>query len=389
MAADRILLAVVAACAVGIVALVLAELGGGRGPETEMTPVAGGSVLSNDLADAASASSTAERRPGRPADWSGESTEDFHRHCPGFDKAIARRGVRGGFTPLCEMRLDQRFLDEVPLLTPLTAEHNTLTWRHVFDDPLRKRQLVIETLANPACRVAVGETRHDLADRCNADALADYAVLKYKCASGLYRIGRRIDRGIAYPLFFDLRDRLFDSDSYWRKRWGVENAYFRHAWIAAKCAGVPPRALASLGAFDDSMEFGGRPRPGEEHWWWAEQGFEAYQLMGVADRLASHLARTGYGYERADISTWQRVQPVMAEVLRVKDPGRYASSSEEKMARLKHAIATSTWARIRRIDIDDSWLYGLVGEFTPEEFERATAEADGMMAKQRADSYYH
>ncbi|MDE0660782.1 MAG: hypothetical protein F4029_05215 [Gammaproteobacteria bacterium] len=30
---------------------------------------------------------------------------------------------------------------------------------------------------------------------------------------------------------------------------------------------------------------------GEEYWGWAEQGFEAYQLMGIADRLAAHITR--------------------------------------------------------------------------------------------------
>ena len=52
-------------------------------------------------------------------------------------------------------------------------------------------------LSDPVCQAAIdGETRHDLRARCHADAVADYAVLKYKCASGLYRIGRPISHGI-------------------------------------------------------------------------------------------------------------------------------------------------------------------------------------------------
>ena len=382
---DRRLVALVLAGAASLSTLVLVESGFSETADRSDSTDADSANEPNDIGATSPA-----RQPGRSPDWSGESTEDFHRHCPGFDEPVARRGVRGAFTTQCEARLDQRFLDEVPLLTPITAADKTLTWRHVFHDPLGKRQLVLDTLADPVCKPAVdGEIRHDLQARCHADAVADYAVLKYKCASGLFRIGRRIASGIDYPPLFNLLERLSDNDEYWRKRWGVENAYFRHAWIAAKCAGIPEAALASLGAIPNAMEFGGKPAPGEEHWWWAEQGFEAYQLMGVADRLASHLSRTEYGYEPAEISVWQRVQPVVAEVLKVKDPGRLRGSADERMARLKHVVATTHWALIRRIDIDDTWLRGQVGKFSSEELAQATKAAQAMMAKQDASSYHH
>lgn len=383
MTMGRMLVALVLAGAACLSTLVLVESGFGETADRPGSIDADSANEPNDIG-----ATDPARRPGRSPDWSAESTEDLHRHCPGFGEPVAQRGVRGAFTTQCEARLDQRFLDEVPPLMPFTAEDNTLTWRHVFHDPLGKRQLVLDTLTDPVCQPAVdGEIRHDLHARCHADAVADYAVLKYKCASGLFRIGSRIASGIGDAALFNPSDPPRDMDEYWRQRWAVENGYFRHAWMAAKCAGIPEAALASLGAIPNAMEFGGKPAPGEEHWWWAEQGFEAYQLMGVADRLASHLSRTEYGYEPAEISVWQRVQPVMAEVLKVKDPGRYQSSADEKIARLKHALVTSQWAWIRQTDIDDTWLYGQVGEFTEEEKARATKAAEAMMAKQRASSY--
>lgn len=322
-----------------------------------------------DVLAESGAGSNSPRRPGRIAHWSDESTRDLHRHCRNLSKPLSKRGVRDGFTSRCEARLDQRFLDEVPVLMPIAAEENTLTWRHAFDDPLGKRRIVLDVLADPECQVADDEVRHDLAQRCSADLVADYAVLKYKCASGLYRVRGRIEPGIREP-------------------WKANVAHFRHAWHAAKCAGVPPEALASLNVFPDSMEFLGEPALGEEHWWWAEQGFEAYQLMGIADRLAAHITRTEYGYEPGDISTWQRVQPVMAEVLKVKDPGRYETPAERKMARLKHAVATTWWMRIRRVNVDTTWLMQQVGVFTQEEYDQATESAHAMMTMQDAESYF-
>ena len=313
------------------------------------------------------AGSNVPRRPGRIAHWSDESTRDLHRHCPALHKPLAERGVRDGFTSRCEARLDQRFLDEVPILMPIAAEQNTLTWRHALDDPLGKRSIVLDVLADPQCQVADDDV-YDLAQRCRADVVADYAVLKYKCASGFYRVRGRIEHGIREP-------------------WDSNVAHFRHAWHAAKCAGVPAEALASLNVFPDSMAFLGEPAPGEERWWWAEQGFEAYQLMGIADRLAAHITRTDYGYEPEDISTWQRVQPVMAEVLKVKDPGRYETLAARKAARLKHVVATLFWMRVRRVDVDTAWLFRQVGDYTQDEYDQATENAEAMMTRQRAESY--
>ncbi|MCY4095774.1 MAG: hypothetical protein OXG05_11710 [Gammaproteobacteria bacterium] len=333
-----------------------------------------------------------KRIPGHPVAFSNEPTTDLHLHCPEFVGPLEERGVRGGFTPGCEARLDEQYLDEIPPLMPFEAADNRVSWRYVFDQPHVKRSLVLDALSNPECLSALNDVAPDaLAERCRADAIADYAVLKYQCGGDYYGIRSRIANGTESPWWYTYRlERLIDNESYWRKRWGVERAYFRYAWITAKCAGLPDGVLASLGVFDDSKEFGGDPAPDEENWWWAEQGFEAYQLMGIADQLSTELTRTAYGYDPISITTWQRVEPVMAEVLQVKDPGEYVDASQEKAARLKHFVAASTWMKIRRSDkVSEDWLLEQVGEFSNEELEQAASEATTMMAKQETDSYLY
>ena len=179
-------------------------------------------------------------------------------------------------------------------------------------------------------------------------------------------------------------DRIFDNDSYWQTRWRQEYLFYHHAWIAAKCAGVPHGALASLGVFEDTMELGGSPAPGEEDWWWAEQGFEAYKLMDVADRLSSNFTRIEYGYDSESKikSAWQGIHPLMAEVLKVKEPGNFSNAAEEKVARLKHFIAASTWMKMLREDVDQDWLLEHIGEYSDDEFAQAAEEAKEMMDKQ-------
>ena len=325
-----------------------------------------------------------KRIPGRPVVLSYEPTDDLRRHCPDFVGELEDRGVRGGFTPECEARLDDRFFDEIPPLMPFEAKDNRITWRYAFDQPMLKRKIVLDALSNPEClKVPEGAAQEDLAERCRVDAIADYAVLKYQCGSGFYRMRGRIENGIELPWWYVFPfERLYDNESYWRKRWGIERAYFQYAWITAKCAGLPSAALASLRVFENTMEFGGEPAVGEENWWWAEQGFEAYELMGVAQQLSSNFARTKYGYETRTLSVWQRVQPLMAELIQIKDPGVYSNAAEEKAARLKHFISASTWMRLRRTDVNESWLQKQIGEYTNEELEEAGAAATEMMTNQ-------
>lgn len=311
-------------------------------------------------------------------------TDDLHRHCPDFVAPLEERGVRGGFTPECEARLDEQFFDEVPPLMPFNAQDYRITWRYVFERPMSKRWLVRDALVKPECRdVPDDAATMDLAEHCRVDAIADYAVLKYKCASGYYRLRGRIDEGIVLPFWYVFPlERFFDNESYWQKRYGIENGYFRYAWIVAKCAGLPDGALATLGVFENTMDFGGYPAPGEENWWWAEQGYEAYQLMEIADRLFENFKRTEYGYETDTLSTWQRVQPVMAELLQVKQLGDLGNAPDVKAARLKHFISAQTWMKKRRTDVSEDWLLEQIGDFTDEELTQASEEATALMNKQ-------
>ena len=313
-----------------------------------------------------------------------ESTDALHRHCPDFVGPLAERGVRGGFTPDCEAKLDEQFLDEIPPLMPFAAKDNRITWRHVFDRPEVNRRLVIDALSKSECRTVPHDVAvNELAERCRADAIADYAVLKYQCAGDYYGTRGRIEEGVELPWWYVLPlERLFDNESYWRKRWGIEHGYFRYAWITAKCAGLPDGVLASLGAFKDIEEFGGNPAPGEENWWWAKQGFEAFQLMGIAERLFANFSRTKYGEETDTLSVWQRVEPVMAELIQIKHQGAYSNPAESKTLRLRHFIAAQTWMNKRRTLVNEAWLLEQVGEFSEEELAQAAAEATVMMNNQ-------
>ena len=118
-----------------------------------------------------------------------ESTEDLHQHCPDFVGPLAERGVRGGFTPICEERLDEEFSDRNPRFMPFHAKDNRITWRYVFDQPQVKRSLVLDALAKQECRSIPDNTDvNELAEHCRVDAIADFAVLKYQCAGNYHGI---------------------------------------------------------------------------------------------------------------------------------------------------------------------------------------------------------
>lgn len=330
------------------------------------------------------------RIPGRPVAISYEPPDELRRHCAHFAGPLEKREVREGFTPDCETKLDEQFLDEIPPLMPFEATDNRLTWRYVFDQPMDKRRIVLDALAKPEC-LSVPNTiaLEVLAEQCRADAIADYAVLKYKCAGDYYntRLLMKYQSDFPWHYVYSL-DRLFNNESYWQQRRAVENGYFRYAWLAAKCAGFPNDVLASLGVIENTMDFGGQPLPGDEGWWWIEQGYEAYYLMGVADRLSLKLVRTEYGYDPESISTWQRVKPVTAELFKVKNPGYHSDANLERAQRLKHFIAASTWMKIRRtVLVSEEWLLEQIEKFSDEELIQAANEATAMMDKQETDTY--
>lgn len=332
-----------------------------------------------------------KRIPGHHVAISYESTYELHRHCADFLGPLEERGVLGGFTPECEAHLDELYLDEIPPLMPFEATDHRITWRHVFDRPWAKRRLVLDALDNPACLMAPDQLASNrLTEDCRVDAIADYAVLKYQCASGYYRIRGRIEQGIELPWWYVFPlERFLDNESYWRKRSGIERAYFRYAWIAAKCAGLANDVLPSLRRFEITPDFGGEPESGEEGWWWAEQGYEAYLLMGVADRLFDNLTQTKYGYRTETLSVWQRVQPVMAELIQVKRFSSTTNATGEKTARLKHFIAAQTWIKKRRTNVSEDWLREQIGEYSDEELTQAAEEARAMMNEQEVGTNWN
>ncbi len=329
-------------------------------------------------------STSEERKAGTYVVWPGNSTEEIHSSCPGFLEPLDERGLRGGFTQQCESRLDQEFLEKIPMAMPIYVKDSSLTWRHVFDEPFVKRRIVLDTLGDSNCTTPSNQPDgDDLVDRCNAHMIADYAVLKYMCTGGLFRIRKFIEDGYEASRYLSTFERIFDRGSYWQKRWRQEYLYFHHAWIAAKCAGVPREALASLGVNEDAIELRREgSTPGEDHWWRIEQSFEAYQLIGVAAQLSGNLTRTEYGYEKKARRAWQLVDPVMAELMKVKDPGDYPSAAEEKAARLKHFIAASTWIERTQVDVSQDWLLKQIGDFSANELSQAAEDALEMMAKQ-------
>lgn len=98
--------------------------------------------------------------------------------------------------------------------------------------------------------------------------------------------------------------------------------------------------------------------------------------------MSNNFVRFEYGFEKDTLSGWQRVQPIMAELLKVKDPGEFQSSAEKRAARLKHFIVAQTWMKMRRVEVNKVWLLEQVGEFSDEELKQAAEEATAMTVKQ-------
>lgn len=323
------------------------------------------------------------RTPGHPSAVSYAPTEWLHELCPDFVKPLADRGARGGFTAECEVQLDKIFLNEIPPLMPIHAQDNRISWQYVFDQPLAKREIVLDVLAKPECRMGFDVSTQGMPEDCRVDALVDYAVLKYQCAAAYFENRQRIEDGIVHSWLDNFSiARLFEDEAAAKRRMGPEWAYFRFAWVVAKCAGVPSEALASLGEFENTLTFAGEPKVGEEGWWWAEQGFEAYELMGIAAQLSENVQRTSYGYNFDSRSTWQMVEPVMAELIQIKELADLTDSDDSKVAQLKHLISTQVWKTKRRTRVDETWLLSQFGEYSNEELQKATDGALAMMKEQ-------
>ena len=301
----------------------------------------------------------------------------------------------GGFTAECEAALDRRFLDTVPSSVPVLARDDSLTWRHVFSAPSRSREKSLQVLT-AQCREATRE--------CDVHALAAFAVLKYQCGGRRYSMLQRIGPGIYEVIARAALDDLADNAEYWRRREDIETAYYRTAWLAAKCDAIPDGVLTSFvdagrtSAFPradpripprivDVAPVGHHPRPGQQGWWWAEQAWEAYQLMRYAsavDQLhADRYVSFRYEYGRPDPNSWQGADPLLAEIVQLKrwrdpvDRGKYRNN------RLRHAYLASIWADAQDVVLDRKWLFAQIGDpVTEKEWQRARRDAGQLLRAQ-------
>lgn len=84
----------------------------------------------------------------------------------------------------CLDALESHFMDE-PVYTlylfGMTPQPSPYTFRQVFDSYNRDRELVIETLTHPECRLLEGPIRMDLRKTCNADAVFRYVHFANLC----------------------------------------------------------------------------------------------------------------------------------------------------------------------------------------------------------------
>ena len=336
------------------------------------------------------------RRPEPVLGADGSGWDDVSRLCQGLVEPLTYRlSARGGFTVECERALDWQFLDTPPTDVPLTARDGSLTWREVFASPEESRRKAEE---------AIGRRCANVERDCDLNALAAFAVLKYQCGGRRYGMLDGIGPGIHEGVERAGLDHLADNMVYWRRREEVERAYYRTAWLAAKCAALPQGALASFVPEGRTWAFplsdprippklrnvtsvGHDPEPGQEGWWWAEQAWEAYQLMSRAfamDRRGTgQLMVTAYEYGHPKTGSWQSRDPLMAEIVELK---RWASLFEwekNRQKRLNHAYLAATWASTQGLHLDRGWLFAQVGRPVSErEWEGARLRAEQMLRTQ-------
>ena len=196
----------------------------------------------------------------------------------------------------CIDAMDSRYLDLVAVVVdPIDIGWETkswaplptvdrATWREVFDDPEALRLAAANALEDPECRaLAAAQTdpeiafardnyRHDLSERCNADAIARLSALHSACVTPLaYGDDWNWDESWA-ELFGDPGEEAPDHAGYWRLRSALEEAWFALGWRVQKCRAVPHRAMADL--------LGGYPPNGPNGEW----------LQLLASRLGSEWA---------------------------------------------------------------------------------------------------
>lgn len=317
---------------------------------------------------------------------------NVHASCQFLTEPMSYRlSVLEGFTGKCEAALDEQLLDDEPIALPLGAADGSLTWRQVFSSPIRDRQNA-ELAATAACAAMTSD--------CDIDALANIAILKYQCGAKRYAMLRHIEPGLHEVVQRAALDDLADNTVYWRRRSEVERAYYRTAWLAAKCAVLPNGVLSSLvperrtpvpvrkGVVrpeTPDMEFLLDDAPANlEGWWWAEQAYQAYQLMRRAYSVrrgdSDRFSWSRYQYGRTDPASWQAQDPLMAEVVQFK---RWARPLGTRSQRLLHAYLAVSHATAQGVYLDTRWLAAHIDlPVTEKEWNDAQIEAQRVLHAQ-------
>lgn len=322
--------------------------------------------------------------------------EDVNYFCGVLAAPMEHRlSARGGFTAACEAALDRHFLDASASDMPIAGPDGSLTWREVFSSPLQKREKAYEAL-----RTSCPNVGRD----CDVAAVAAFGVLKYQCGGRRYGMLRRVSPGIHGVVEGAGLDALADNTVYWRRREEVERAYYRTAWLAAKCAAIPEGVLASFvpegrtSAFPsngrraqprilDVVPVGHEPAPGQEGWWWAEQAWEAHQIMRYAaavDQLrgVGRFVSVPYEYGPAKPGSWQHDDPLLAEIVQLKW-WKNVPTGDERENRVFHAYLAATWAAAEGVVLDGEWLGGQVGSLvTEDEWEELRTQAERFLEAQ-------
>ncbi len=321
--------------------------------------------------------------------------DEVSRSCLGLGGPLTERlSVRGGVTIECERALDGLFLDTSPIDVPLTARDGSLTWREVFTSPAENRLKAEEAMRGRCANVARD---------CDLNALAAFAVLKYQCGGRWYGMLDAIRSGIHDGVERAGLDQFADNMVYWRRREQTERAYYRNAWLAAKCAALPGGTLTSfvpegpasaypvgdprLPRLENVTTVGHEPESGQEGWWWAEQAWEAYQLMARASavdrRHAGQLVVAAYEYGPPATGSWQSQDPLMAEIIQLKWWGDPFEWEKNRRQRLSHAYLAATWASAQSVDLTHGWLFDQVGRpVSDEEWEEARLRAERTLQTQ-------
>ena len=248
----------------------------------------------------------------------------------------------GDISDGCAEALDRRYLDErvtverlhhssfawrraddslrSRLISPLLVL-DSITWRDVLDDTENTNDAVRAALRNPECLIPEGQTRHDLREDCDADAIARLALLQEGCVMPLVMHGRRnpwqpkgSDDVWHGPLPAELdedwhmlveeldNDVNLGQNEYWRRRTEIDDAKLRFAWRLRKCGTVPDEALAWLDALPTPTGHTGDQDQGQ-------------YLETLAARLGSPWAQFRNRHSVADLVALRQTDPSLAHYI--------------------------------------------------------------------------